>query len=186
MKERQAFEAKGVYGTLLGDHFRVSIGESIGSKVKDMRKNMRGVTCREMKKWKVLEAMMYAKLSPPPDSRTSSQKRKSADSFRKDKVQDLVAKAKLDKKGGKLEDNHPEKVVPPHRCQHVRRFATLVETDGKVARVVRGRSTSVKNTRSFVGKSRVGGFFFIFLIYLFLFIYLFFFILFFFIIFFFF
>ena len=46
---------------------------------------------------------MYAKLSPPPDSRTSSQKRKSADSFRKDKkVQDLVAKAKLDKKGRKL------------------------------------------------------------------------------------
>ena len=103
IKERQAFEPKGVYGTLLGDHFRVSIGESIGSKVKDMRKNMRGVMCREMKKWKVLEAMMYAKLSPPPDSRTSSQKRKSADSFRKDKkVQDLVAKANLDKKGGKL------------------------------------------------------------------------------------
>ena len=64
----------------------------------------------------------------------------------------------------KVEDNHPEKVVPPHRCQHVRRFATLVETDGKVARVVRGRSTSVKNTRSFVGKSRFGGFFFIFFI----------------------
>ena len=72
----------------------------------------------------------------------------------------------------KVEDNHPEKVVPPHRCQNVRHFATLVETDGKVARVVRGRSTSVKNTRSLVGKSRVGVFFFFFFfIYFFLFFY---------------